>query len=130
MFHAGRPFPEWDHVESKSPSSGLAALTHLPPRGKAVAPMPSLPRMGREVRDASLLLRRRWPEGPEEVFRAGRFFPERDSGESKSPSSGLAALTHLPPRGKAVASMLSLHLRGREARDSAFLFCHSYQEEF
>ena len=35
MFHAGRPFPEWDHVGSKSPSSGLAALTHIPPRGKA-----------------------------------------------------------------------------------------------
>ena len=78
----------------------------------------------------SLLLRRRWPEGPEEVFRAGRFFPERDSVESKSPSSGLAALTHLPPKGKAVAPMPSFPLMGREALDSAFLFCHSYQEEF
>ena len=35
VFHAGRFFPEWDHVESKSPSSGFALLTHLPPRGKA-----------------------------------------------------------------------------------------------
>ncbi len=40
MFHAGRFFPEWDHVESKSPSSGFAALTHLPPGGKAVALRP------------------------------------------------------------------------------------------
>ena len=59
MFHAGRPFPEWDHVESKSPSSGFAALTHLPPRGKAVALNASLPLMRREARDASIPLRGR-----------------------------------------------------------------------
>ena len=41
----------------------------------------------------------------EEVFHAGRFFPERDNGESKSPSSGFAELTHLPPRGKAFLFM-------------------------
>ena len=100
MFHAGRSFPEWDHVESKSPSSGFAALTHLPPRGKAVALKESLPLMEREVRDASLPLRGRWPGGPEEVFHAGRFFPEWDHVESKSPSSGFALLTHLPPWGE------------------------------
>ena len=100
MFHAGRFFPEWDNGESKSPSSGFAALTHLPPRGKAVALNASLPLRGREARDAGGIPER-WPGGPEEVFHAGRPFPEWDHVGSKSPSSGFALLTHLPPRGKA-----------------------------
>ena len=49
----------------------------------------SLPLMEREARDAGGIPER-WPEGPEEVFRAGRPFPEW---ESESPSFGLFVLS-------------------------------------
>ena len=66
----------------------------------------------------------------EEVFHAGRFFPEWDHVESKSPLIRPRCAHPPSPQGEGSRSNAKPSPQGREARDSAFLFCHSYQEEF
>ena len=116
VFHAGRPFPEWDHVESKSPSSGFAALTHLPPQGEGmrrstvVKPSPQgegsrfeckpSPHEARSAGCSAFSSGEGGPKGRKRCSAQGVSSPNGTMLKASPPSSGLAALTHLPPQGE------------------------------
>ena len=136
------------------PSSGLALLTHLPPQGEGsrTEGKPS-PQGARSRGMFSLLLRRReardaggiperWPEGPEEVFHAGRLFP-RSGHRTTSPLSLLLrrrwpegpkevfrAGRLFPRSGHRTTSPLSLLLRRRwpEGPEEVFRAGRSFPE--
>ena len=85
------------------PSSGLAALTHLPKKGEGCAS---------RIKPSPQGGRCRTKRGGRGVLRRA-LLPRMGQHGKQRPSSGLAALTHLPPRGKVALRGLSLPLRGK-----------------
>ena len=108
-------FPRMGQYGKQRPSSGLAALTHLPPRGKAALRgcKPSPQGEGAERREVE-----------EGVLRRA-LFPRMGQYGKQRPSSGLAALTHLPKKGEGCASRIkpSPQGEGAERREAEEGYC-------
>ena len=82
--------PRMGQHGKQRPSSGLAALTHLPPRGKVALRGLSLPLRGKVPNE----------ERRKRGYCAGRYFPEWDNTESNAPHLASLRSPIFPKRGR------------------------------
>ena len=101
MFRAGRFFPERDHVESKSPLIRVRCAHPPSPQGEGsrFECKPS-PHEARSAGCSAFSSGEGGPKGRKRCSAQGVSSPNGTMLKASPPSSGLAALTHLPPQGE------------------------------